>query len=321
MTAFEIYSAVGGVGEDILEESEIMPRKKFTKIIPAAAVAACFAVLAVGISQTLRNDDIVQPEETTVAVTVETTGTTFTMPVETGTDGEKSETHGTVSTYFTEQTTEDTPTETVEMRTETAHTVTEETTVGPTETTAADDVEIEMPVPFISEGGDANSQFYATVNMKLGYTSMEFVRLVGTDEFEKWAKSASSSQSDLTSVGELANLYSFIGHFDIPDDVVREKLVNMRIGSPDDDFTDEEIDLLLSGDDIAVAEHFAADTAIVKDGNLYSLKWVYYHSHADYAARGITPEEIKSRQPMFDKLYLTDDARAAIKAKIDSYNG
>ncbi|MCM1329418.1 MAG: hypothetical protein NC253_08265 [Ruminococcus sp.] len=306
MTAFEIYSAVGGVGEDILEESEIMPRKKFTKIIPIAAAAACFAVLAVGISHTLRNDSIEQPAETTVSVTAET-GVSENKPV----------TEVTESTYFTEQTS----TETTETHTETSPTVTEETTAETTETTAEENEETEMPVPFINGGGDANSQFYATTNVKLGYIDMSFIDLVGTDEFEKWIGSTSSSQSDLTSVGELANLYSFIGHFDIPDDVVREKLVNMRIGSPDDDFTDEEIDLLLSGDGKAVAEYFAADTAIVKDGNLYSLKWVYYHSHADYAARGITPEEIKSRQPMFDKLYLTDEARAAIKAKIDSYNG
>ncbi len=61
MTAFDIYSAVGGVGEDILEESETVPKKKITKIIPLMAAAACFAVFAVGLSHAPRSDDIEQP--------------------------------------------------------------------------------------------------------------------------------------------------------------------------------------------------------------------------------------------------------------------
>lgn len=61
MTAFDIYSAVGGVGEDILEESEAVPKPKITKVIPLMAAAACFAVFAAGLSHALRNDGIEQP--------------------------------------------------------------------------------------------------------------------------------------------------------------------------------------------------------------------------------------------------------------------
>lgn len=58
MTAFDIYSAVGNVGEDVLEESEAVPKKNIFKIMPVLAAAACFAVLAVGLNRTLRNDGI-----------------------------------------------------------------------------------------------------------------------------------------------------------------------------------------------------------------------------------------------------------------------
>ncbi len=60
--------------------------------------------------------------------------------------------------------------------------------------------------------------------------------MVGVDEFESRLNSTSSSKSELTSVGEAANLYSFIKHFNIPGDLVRENLVKMRNGSADDDF-------------------------------------------------------------------------------------
>lgn len=58
MTAFDIYSAIGDVSEDILEESETAPKKNIIRIIPVLAAAACFAVLAVGLNRTLRNDGI-----------------------------------------------------------------------------------------------------------------------------------------------------------------------------------------------------------------------------------------------------------------------
>lgn len=48
MNEFDIFSAIGGVGEDILEEAETAVRRKIN-MIPMAAAAACIAVLAAGI--------------------------------------------------------------------------------------------------------------------------------------------------------------------------------------------------------------------------------------------------------------------------------
>lgn len=177
---------------------------------------------------------------------------------------------------------------------------------------------IEMPVPFENEGGDLNSVFYSTVDLKLGYIDMGFVNIVGVDEFEDWLNNASSSSSEYTSVADLANLYSFIKHFNIPDDTVREMLINFRNGS-EDDFSDEEIELIISDDDEAVAAHFADETTITKGSDIYSLKWIYYHSPEDYDAAGITAAELEAALPMFDKLTLTDEAEQAIKIKINSY--
>lgn len=141
MTAFDIYSAVGDVGEDILEESEIVPKKKITKIIPLMAAAACFAVFAAGISHTLRNDNIEQP---VTEMTYPESGSLMTesgLP-ETGTVWSDTVTYVTYDvTESMPQTKDDgftvpanadpnAPTETTEMHTETYPAVTEETTVN-----------------------------------------------------------------------------------------------------------------------------------------------------------------------------------------------
>lgn len=173
-----------------------------------------------------------------------------------------------------------------------------------------------MPEPFSETGGDENADFYATVNLKLGYLDAEFCDMVGWEATEEWLSSAASINSDYTAVDELANLYSFIRHFEIPDSTVREILVKTRIGSEADDFTDEEIELILSDDAEAVAEHFAAETAIVKGKNLYSPKWLYYHPASDYAEAGITDQDIEKVLSELDGFGLTIEAREAFEKKL-----
>ncbi len=133
---------------------------------------------------------------------------------------------------------------------------------------------------------------YATTDLRLGFISSSFIDLVDYDEFMEWVNSTSSSVSEYTSVAEAANLYSFIKRFEIPDDKVREILISERNGNEDEDFSDDDIEILLSGDNEAIAEHFAADTAIRKGENLYSIYWMQNHTAEDYAAAGITDEDI-----------------------------
>ena len=172
-----------------------------------------------------------------------------------------------------------------------------------------------MPEPFEESGGDEAADFYATVNLKLGYLDSQFCEIAGWEETNEWLESAASANSDYTAVDELANLYSFIRRFDIPDDTVREILTETRVGS-EDDFTDEEIELILSDDAEAVAEHFAAESAIVKGKNLFSPKWLYYHPASDYAAAGITGEDLEKVLSNIDDFGLTSEAREAFEKKL-----
>ena len=196
--------------------------------------------------------------------------------------------------------------------------VTAPSTEIPENTTTETPVTV-MPPPFSEDGevgGDANSAFYATVDLKLGYLDSRFCDIAGWDETEEWLGATASVNSDLTAVDELGNLYSFIRHFDIPDSAVREILVKTRIGSEEDDFSDEEIELLLSDDAEAVAEHFAADTAIVKGKNIYSPKWLYIHPVSDYADAGIDSEDVEKVLSEIDSFGLTDEAREAFEKKL-----
>ena len=174
-------------------------------------------------------------------------------------------------------------------------------------------------MPSNTNGGDQNHIIYSTVNGKLNYIDMKFVHLIGGSEvLEPWLYERSSSGGVYTAIDEAANLYSFIRYFDVPDETVREILVGLRNGR-EDDFTDEEIDLILSDDTEAVAAHFASETAIRKGDNLYSLYWIYSHPISDYISNGITPQDIESRIPYFSEAGISLEAKAAMKGKIEAY--
>lgn len=73
MTAFDIYSALGNVSEELLEESELpVTRAKPKGVLYMAAAAACFAVLAVGLHFALNDSGIAAPDQGEVVTIGET---------------------------------------------------------------------------------------------------------------------------------------------------------------------------------------------------------------------------------------------------------
>lgn len=313
MTAFDIYSAISGVSEDILEESEIMPKKKVTKIIPLMAAAVCFAVVAVGLSHTLRSDDIEQP------VTDMVTGSiiTETSP-ESETDG-----HGlTVTEPYSSE-------ETAYAPTETSPAVTEETTVNCTTSapiiwTEEDD---EMPAPFVileGTGGDQYANYYQPCNFILDNIPVELMNLRDSDEVIKWIEKdkISTRQSVPTSIKDYVNIYSFITEFNITKDEA-ETALEYYLTTPDEfeHIEYKDLDIIYSGDIELVTKTYASEYSIVVGDKIYSPEWVYTHSIEDYKAAGITAEDILSRVDWYSDILFTDEARLAFSEKLSAYTG
>lgn len=123
MTAFDIYSAIGNVSEELLEESELpAPKLKPRGILYMTAAAACFAVLAVGLRFAFNADDIAAPEQgelltvgvgetysepaftqyTSVQTTETTRSETVPLPLYTETDYQTAPAETVVTTVITE---------------------------------------------------------------------------------------------------------------------------------------------------------------------------------------------------------------------------
>lgn len=308
MNAFDIFSAVGGVGEDILEESEIMPNKKITKIIPMIAAAACFAVFAAGISHALRIGGIEQP-----VTDISETSPGIGDPV---TESEPPINWSETTTYdVTHQTPHITEIET-DPNASAASTVTE-----PYPAVTNYDI---MPDPFGSKaegtGGDENDGFYLPCNHILNGIPGSLLDLRDSDEVRKWTeKSKLSSKSDvISSIKDYENVYTFITDFNITREEAEAALEYYLKGNY---ITYEHLDIIFSGDIELITKTFASDLSIAVGDRIYSPEWLYMHSPDEYSAAGITPEDILSRVDLYRYILFTDEARQAFSEKLSEYTG
>ena len=117
---------------------------------------------------------------------------------------------------------------------------------------------------------------------------------------------------DITSVNEDFNIYTFIKYFNVPDGTVREALTGI--------LTEEQTDVLLSGDETAITREFASEYAIVKGDRIYAPLWLYRYPTDEWTAAGITRKDIKDKYYFLSHIpYLREDYLETIIEKMDEY--
>ena len=84
-------------------------------------------------------------------------------------------------------------------------------------------------------------------------------------------------------------------------------------------YTDEELAALRSEDRNKIAETFASEYCIVIGENVFSPKWLYYHTIEDYRAAGITPVMMFRVMNKYKEFELTDEAWRALCQKFYAF--
>lgn len=187
MTGFDIFSAVGSVGEDLLEEAEteraalagrFVPafnraRRFGTSHMPMLAAAACFALFALGLRYIYHDSGIEQPVRNNGLNSI----TTYSAPNFTDLISDTTETQPEILTELTEISAESVPAETAFADTQTeiseiaaTGTVAETTSTADTEkitresarteTVTAEDDEIQEPFVTGTEAPDYDESLY-----------------------------------------------------------------------------------------------------------------------------------------------------------------
>lgn len=190
--------------------------------------------------------------------------------------------------------------------------------------------DLSMPDAFDHNGGDENNDFYLPCTPKFDSVSTTLFDLVGDDAaIQQWVDEMNANETPCD-LDEYINIYSFMVYFSLSaDDVCNaleksnaffEQWLNEGLtGVQTAIFTDEELDVLRTGDKEAIAAQFASDYSIVVENKIYSPNWVYYHTAEDYAACGITAEMLEEAAPKYAAINFTAEAQEALENKLSDY--
>lgn len=172
-------------------------------------------------------------------------------------------------------------------------------------------------------GGDENAEFYYPVKRKFEGIDMCLHELRKDADLEEWVDSLPYDDENGLRPDENVNVYSFIKAFGITKEEA-EKAYEPILDSGDDQLINrQDLEVLFSGDEEAIAQTLASEYTIVVGNRMYTPYWLYRHSIDDYIAAGITPEEIKKRASLYDSFnYFSEsgiEAEKAFYAKLKKY--
>ncbi len=193
-----------------------------------------------------------------------------------------------------------------------------------TEESAQNEVEVvelsEVAMPLVVTTGD-NIIYTSPFEGALTLIPSEFMQSMGEDVATEWMIETNAKSDENPTVLSTSNLYSFIKAFDVSEDLVRDYFVKQREYINENDWlSDEDIDLLLSDDTAKVAERFANTYGYFSGDEVYSPKWIYEHSVADYLAHELPLDIIVQKLDVIakaDNMLNSIDSKHAISLKIE----
>lgn len=181
-----------------------------------------------------------------------------------------------------------------------------------------EDIMPELPILSGEDiGGDEYGWFFYPEKQKFSGIDKSLHDMRKDVDIQEWVNTIPLPFDDENGVSpdESVNVYSFINALGITKEEA-EKAYEYCLDSGDDQLiTRQELDIFFSGDEEAIARTLASEYTIVVGDRMYSPYWLYRHSIDDYIAAGITPEEIKKRESLYDELgYYSESGIAAGKA-------
>ena len=177
----------------------------------------------------------------------------------------------------------------------------------------------DMPIPFGT--ASASAPYYSKpCNERLASLPEALMQLAEGGYSWEYEYAADKPAYALTLM-DYANIYSFIHTHELDEAALRQALADGDRMVHRKAFTEAEIDLLLGDDQAAALAHFASPSTIVMGDKGYSVKWMYDHTTAEWAAEGITPEMVIAVQDNYYNPLFTREAANAFSQKLYDFTG
>ena len=144
--------------------------------------------------------------------------------------------------------------------------------------------------------------------------SGELIRYVGNDDFQAWVRT-----------GAEVNMKSFIDRYALSAEEIIMILNAKEVAEYEEDLSITDIEVLCSNDAVEINRSFCSPYAVVSEsGDIYTIFWLAEHDAEDYAAAGISIEEVNKAveacsELLFIETYVMSvESSAAELATIES---
>ncbi len=183
--------------------------------------------------------------------------------------------------------------------------------------------EVLIPEPFPDKAYDADtlSNYFLMVTPQFGTIAGEFIDIVGGENFDRWIKSFENDDI-ATDIEDCTNIYSFLTDSNVEElDAERTREI-LKDNADIYHFTDEDIDVILSGDKNAVSERFVNSLAIYHDGHIYTPQWFYKNDISEYEKHNFDKQLVAEKMAdAIDSLPFTAEGEEFLADKILEYTG
>lgn len=168
--------------------------------------------------------------------------------------------------------------------------------------------------PFLDgSGGDGNEKYDQAYVRKLGNSHglSDYIEETTSTDMSEWFLARDTAVKQMKYVGANPDLTPYlveiIREFNVPKEVLAESnkkeleyalktgAVPETVMEHYDILTQEEIDIIYSGSDAAIAEHFATPYAIISNGKAYAPRFYINATDEELAKYGITRAEVEEK--------------------------
>lgn len=157
-------------------------------------------------------------------------------------------------------------------------------------------------------GGDPDAERKMKYERDFHSIQGVLVKYVGNEEIGRWEEWSNYDSDKFT-------LVNFLEFYNIP----KEKFV--ELGAQElYGYTDEDVNILYSGDEKAIDQRFASPLTIMVDGVIYVPEWFTTHSVDEIKELGVSVDELSAKVKEWEEHFGSESVFVtSAKAKLEEY--
>ncbi|MCM1299009.1 MAG: hypothetical protein NC203_12030 [Firmicutes bacterium] len=177
-----------------------------------------------------------------------------------------------------------------------------------------------MPEPFDfsnPSSGDRFRNYTEEYELRFENLTFEILNLVPKDDYTAWINEYTEKERTSEERIPPLTILDFVTEFDISKDQLLSVIAEDN--DPSWTITREDVDVIYSGNMELVSKTFINEYAVLHNNKIYTPKWLYEHTAAEYIEAGLSDDEVSYAMEKMKDLPFIADAKKAIENKYGKF--